>query len=566
MAYTAFLSIIIFCSFINSFAHEVITLEDSIPERIFSLQSLSYYEDVENMLTIKEVSKDSFQSRFLKNPLYSNKDYNTDATYWIKFSIRQNASSDKLWLLEFYDQTIDEIVAHIPDKKGGFKVVKMGDLLNFEQRAFRHKNFELVIENNSDEVIDYYFKIKSHNFADIRIALRSVDRFIHYALSEYFLFGIFYGMIIIVILYNLLMFFAIKERKYLYYIFYLLSVAVYAMCMDGIAYQYLWPNNPQWNQVSFGVFLFFIIFWALLFSKRFLNTKTRSPFLNRLFNVVIFSRSILFLWALFFHHELFDLQYIEIIPLILIFYTSIYIWLKGYKPARFFVMAYGLLFTGFFIKALVLSGILPFGIIMYYSLHISFLLEMLFLSFALGDRIRIMKNKRDKAQLRIIKQHELNVKLKDQVNQELSLNVALKDKVNRELERRVLERTRELDNKNKQLEDINQKLKMQAKGINQINSMLDLDNWKLKNNIKEALEDRFLNKDLAFDEFKKIFPDELACYRYLEKLKWQKILHAKNALIIKVLTACKNFQKDVQNADIKNLLPHILFSTELNFL
>jgi hypothetical protein len=105
MSYTAFLSIIIFCSFINSFSHEVITLEDSIPERIFSLQSLSYYEDVENMLTIKEVSKDSFQSRFLKNPLYSNKDYNTDATYWIKFSIRQNASSDKLWLLEFYDQT-----------------------------------------------------------------------------------------------------------------------------------------------------------------------------------------------------------------------------------------------------------------------------------------------------------------------------------------------------------------------------------------------------------------------------------------------------------------------------
>ncbi len=234
-------------------------------------------------------------------------------------SIKQNTASNKLWLLEFYDQTIDEIVAYVPDGAGSYNELRMGDKFNFEERAIKHKNFELLLPNDTDEVVEYYFRVNSHNFADIRLALRSVDRFIYYALNEYFLFGIFYGMIFIIALYNLLMFFAIKERKYTYYIFYLISVAIYAMCMDGLAFQYLWPENPAWNQIAFGVSLFSIIFWALIFSKRFLNTRHRTPFLNKLFNIVIAARCILFFFALFINNELFDLQFIEIFPLIFIF-------------------------------------------------------------------------------------------------------------------------------------------------------------------------------------------------------------------------------------------------------
>ena len=80
-----------------------------------------------------------------------------------------------------------------------------------------------------------YFRVKSHSYADIRIALKSVNKFIYYSLNEYFIYGVFYGMIFIILLYNLLIYSAIKEQKYLLYTFYVLSVGVYAMCVDGIA-------------------------------------------------------------------------------------------------------------------------------------------------------------------------------------------------------------------------------------------------------------------------------------------------------------------------------------------
>jgi hypothetical protein len=131
---------------------------------------------------------------------------------------------------------------------------------------------------------------------------------------------------------------------------------------------------------------------------------------------------------------------------------------------------------------------------------------MLFLTFALGDRIRILKDNRDRALRRIIHQHEYNMQLKD--------------KVNRELEEKVKERTLDLDKKNNLLEESNHKLEKQAREINQINSILDLDNWKLKNSIKEVLAERLQDKTMDYNQFKTLYPDGLTCFRFLENLKW----------------------------------------------
>lgn len=152
------------------------------------------------------------------------------------------------------------------------------------------------------------------------------------------------------------------------------------------------------------------------------------------------------------------------------------------------------------------AGLFPFSIITNYSLRIGFILEMFFLTLALGERVKILKENRDKAMLETIKEHEVNVKLLD--------------KVNTELEAKVMERTIELNKKNQLMEESNQKLISQAQEIHQINSVLDLDNWKLKNNLKNVVQDRIFNKYLTYDEFRSVFADHLACYRYLEKIKW----------------------------------------------
>lgn len=432
-------------------------------------------------------------------------DYMEDLEYWTKvqFCVERN---DEAHILEFFDQTIDSITVFLRKDSAEYQVWNMGDQYYFEEKPFLHKNFQVPLDGAGEYTL--YLRIKSRNYADIRFAVRSVNRFIQYAINEYYLYGIFYGMILIISLYNVSIFSAIGEVKYIYYTLYVLSVGLFAMCIDGIAYQYLWPYAPNWNHIAHGVALFSIIFWATLFSKAFLKLRNRAPKINRLLNVVLILRTIIFLYALFIDTSVFNYRNIEIVPLLLIFMGSVVVFRTSYKPARFFIVAYGFLFLGFLIKALLRFSVFPLAflqssllqIISYYSLHICFVFEMLFLSLALSDRVRILKDNRDRAHKRIILQHEENA--------------ALKDQLNAQLESQVEQRTHELKEKN-------ELLFRQKQEISEINSILDLDNWRLRNNIKSIQRERLLDKELTYEEFKEVFPDKDTCSKSLESLKWK---------------------------------------------
>jgi len=407
-----------------------LSINDSITEHNFVLSELHVYVDSTNQLKINDVLKDHSDD-FNIYPEYIKNDYDINATYWVRLDILHNSNSKRIWLIEFFDQTIDSITIFKPGMHEAYLPVRMGDQMAFGERALKHKNFLFILDNSNDSISHYYFKINSANKADVRIVLRSLNQFVYYALNEYFIFGIFYGLIFIISVYNLLLFFAIRERKYIVYMFYLLSVGLYAMCTDGIAFQYLWPSHPVWNQFSSGFFIYLVVMCALIFTRLFLKTKERSPIFDKTIVAAMVIRSGILLYTIFFSSKLFDNRFIEIVPISIMLLASISVKWGGYKPARFIVLGYSLLMIGIVIKSLVYAGLIPFSIATNYSLRIGFILEMLFLTIALGERVKTLKQNRDKAMLETIKEHEVNVQLLD--------------KVNAELEAKVMERTIELN-------------------------------------------------------------------------------------------------------------------------
>lgn len=487
---------------------QVVPIPDNGDEMVFTMNNLYHFEDKDRNHTFEQISNTSFK-KFKKNPDFQPNNYEINSAYWVKLSL-DIPEGEKKYLIEFYDQTIDSLDLYIRAPDGSLRSIFLGDARSFSDKPIRHKNFEVLL--NDAGIHTCYFRIASYHYADVRIAVRSINHFVYYALTEYFIYGIFYGMIIIISIYNLLIYGAIRELKYLYYTFYILSVGLYAMCIDGIAFQYLWPFWPEWNQIAYGVALFLVIFWSVVFSKAFLKTSTRAPRLNMVLNIVLLSRVLLFLYAFIWNNSFFQYRNIEIVPLTVTFYASIVVLKGGYKPARFFIVAYGFLFLGFLVKALLMTSSVPFSLPhIYYTLHYSFVFEMIFLTFALSDRVRILKSNRDKALKRTILQQKENMKLKD--------------KVNRELESKVKERTKEIAEKNELLELTNEKIMKQSEEIGQINSMLDLDNWKLRNNIRDIQKERLMNKRLTYEEFTEVFKDGAACMKFLANYKWSDGYH-----------------------------------------
>ncbi len=510
-----FLYLFICLSIYNSVsAQSIAHINDSTDEHILTGRDQMYLEDRADTFTINQVAN-TLYNKFKINYLFAPHNKNRSSAYWIRVRIKENNLSRKEWILEFFDQTIDHIEAYIPNDDGTYNRIIMGDELPFRERVFHHKDFELKIPNKSNAIKEYYFKIKAPHRVNIIIVLRSIEKLFYYALNEYFVFGLFYGMILVVSIYNLLMYFAVREAQYLVYVLYILTVGIYTASADGIAFEYLWPANPDWNNLATGISLYCLILWALVFTRMFLQTYSNYPKLDMLIGITIIIRTLIFVIGFLFYHELLEYRWIEFLPLSIAFISSIYAYVKGFKAARLALLAYALLFIAFIIKVIINLdlGFIPGTILTNYSINVSLWIEMVLLTFALGDKVRILKDVKDKALQEIIRQHEINLNLTVEVKRDLEEQVQNRTK-------EILQQKLIISNQFEEIKIANEKLVEKSEEITKINAGLDLDNYKLQRTVKEEMLARVGNKSLEYEEFKKIFPDELACLRYLEK-KWE---------------------------------------------
>ncbi|TKC06806.1 chromosome partitioning protein ParA [Pedobacter polaris] len=516
---------IVLVSTVSLHAQKTVALNETSKEHFFVNKEIVCLEDPSNKLTINEIKSSNYANKFIANKDYYPKNYNRSSAYWYRVKVTFTKDLGHSAIIEFFDQITDHIEAYLPNENGDYVKSLAGADLNFSDRSFHHKNFEFLINNVKKGEYYYYFRVKSKDKVNVIIVFRTVERFIGYALSEYIMFGFFYGMIVIFSFHNLLMFLAVKRRQYLFYILYILSVGLYEMATDGVAFQYLWPNHPIWNEYAYGVSLFFLSSFGLIFTKELLHVKIKAPTINIIINVLLVIRLLFFLTCLFYNNDWFKYKYLEFIPLSLCFFTGIYIWWKKkYGPARFFVLGYFFLFTGFIIKIVHILGwsrLFIGNVVGYYSLSFGFLLEMVFLSFAIGDQVRILKRKKENARKQIIKQMQVNAELKDNINKDLEIKVEERTKEVQQKSKELLQKNVTIEHQNEELLSKNTLLEQQAEEISRMNILLEKDNINLKTNIEKVTDARVNATELDFDEFSLKYPDRDTCYKFLSELKWE---------------------------------------------
>jgi hypothetical protein len=439
---------------------------------------------------------------------------------WVRFIVKGNHTQNKHWLIEFLDFNIKDIKLYVPDDKGNYTEFKSGYSYPFSAREIVHKNLDFNI-TLSDAPTVFYARIEPGSSTVLSAEIKSYESFIQYSLTEYMLLGLFYGIMLVMIIYNFILFLTVKEKYYLYYVFYACCVALASMCHDGIGFQYLWPAHPEWNQNIQVLAHFGLVSWTLLYSRWFLNTKTNSPKTDSIIRgLVVFICGLLALVMVFKPANLSYMIIAANIPFLIVYLTAFKIYRNGFKPARFFLMAFSFFFLGFIVRIFTYYGIIDNSIAAVYSYNIGVVLEMILFSVAIGDKIKTIKEEREVA---LIEKDAIQQKIIEQLHE----NEKLRTKVNRELEEKVKERTEEVEQKNQALQEANAKLKLLTDQANEWNIKLDLDNRQLQTEIKELEKARILVKDVKFDEFSSVFPDERACLQYLAELKWKDGYHCK---------------------------------------
>ncbi|MFN3604127.1 MAG: 7TM diverse intracellular signaling domain-containing protein [Leptonema sp. (in: bacteria)] len=397
-----FLVILLFFNFgLYSQNFETIIIQEKITEIPIGDQ-IYIYEDKEGRLDLKEVQAKI--SEFQKsNKSIPNFGY-TSSSFWIYFSLKNSVNQTQKILLNLAYPLLDIVDYYLVYQGKLVKKIETGDLRNFFQREINHRNFLFPLELEPNQNYEIYLKIASFGSVQIPLFLISYENFIEKELEEQYIQGIYYGIMVVMILYNFFLLLSIRDKSYLYYVLYIFGIMMFSLIFSGYAFQFLWPNLPKFGNFILPFIIGFLAFFAGIFTIDFLRIRKLSSTLYKIFfgfNLVFLTMMILNIF-LTYKTIIKIATYSILIFVLLSFVSSIFSYLKGWKPARYYIIAWSMVLGGMFILALKQLGFLPNNFITEYSLQIGSSLEVILLSLGLADRINILKKEKEKAEKEIL--------------------------------------------------------------------------------------------------------------------------------------------------------------------
>ena len=378
------------------FANETLIRPDDVGSSPIG-RYLDILEDKQGHLSIEDVTSPEMSSQFIRSNVDVPNFGFSKSAYWIRANIQNpNPAEDQL-LLEVAYPLFDHIELFIFSADGRVSTRESGDALPFSHRDIDYKNF--IFKLPPDERATLYMRIETKG--SIRLLLRlwnSVD-LLHHVSIDRLLSGTYYGLMLAMAIYNLLLFISIRQRSYLLYVFYVVSFMLLQMSLNGFAYEQLWPGFPVWANQSIPFLIGAGIFWGFLFAQNFMDSRKLTPRLDKAMNASMLLSALLMLAALLLDFSLsikFGIVLAVICPVVA-FATIIQCLLKGSRPAGFVLAAFAPFLIAMVLTALSASGVLtgnaPFGSL----LEIASAFQVLLLSFGMADHINVIRKQSDES-------------------------------------------------------------------------------------------------------------------------------------------------------------------------
>ncbi len=207
------------------------------------------------------------------------------------------------------------------------------------------------------------------------------------------LLGIFFGLMIVMAIYNLLLYFSLKDKAYLLYVGTTVFSILTTVSTNGLGDQFLWPNSPGLDATIYVTFAGISMFFSSRFAAEFLQLKKYSNGMDQFMWGIALLSLLLTILSLFLSIE-------QITPfgrwLVLCSFPSyiiiaIIIFRKGFRPAKFYLIAWIPYVLGLTTRTMHGAGWLPSNQLVLSSLELGGALEIVLLSFALAYRIKGMQ-------------------------------------------------------------------------------------------------------------------------------------------------------------------------------
>lgn len=354
-----------------------------------------------------------------------------DSTFWLKVEVPPEPENR---VLEISYPMLDQV--SVLWERGGrvIQTYHTGDQLPFDSRPIHHRNFVFLVPSNTESVTAF---VRTQTLGSVQIPVRVV-RSGEFLAQEQIAFGwqaVFLGIMLAMALYNLFVYLIVRHITYLWYVLTVVASALVQLNLNGLLFQWLWPDFPLLNRYFTAPIISLNIGFAVLFAMSFLALRRYGPMLYRLAQVLVGVAVLSFFYGLFGSYQtgIVIVGAFGAVVTPLAFVTGLLVWWRGQVLAGFYVLAWTPLLLGHLVLAVSKLGYIPRSFVTELAPQLGVALEVILLSFALAYRINLERRGRLQAQ---------------------EYALAVQRQANLTLEARVQERTEELERANEQLKAI----------------------------------------------------------------------------------------------------------------
>ncbi|WP_167285150.1 sensor domain-containing diguanylate cyclase [Marilutibacter alkalisoli] len=353
--------------------------------------------------------------------------------FWFHARVVNRAPGQTRWLLVQQYPLSDDIRFHAVYRDGRIVRHHGGDHQPFSARSVRYRHPNFWVELPADEPVDLYVRVQSESSMQVPLVLYTPTAFAEMTRDVQFGIGLYYGILLALFFYNLVLWLTTRDSSYFWYVFHLTAFGLVLFTLNGLGFEYLWPESSWLADKSVPLSICLAQVGVQQFARKFLDLNNRWRFGDRVGLGLIAFFVLLGIASAFLPVRISTplASACVFISVGWVAVEAIVAIRLGYAPARIFLLAWATFLVGTAMFASVAFALLPKTFVTEYGVQIGSALEMLLLSVALGYRYAALRNENE----RIVRDAK------------------------RQLEYQVAERTRELREALAQLGDANARLR-----------------------------------------------------------------------------------------------------------
>ena len=367
----------------------------------------------------------------------------TNKTYWIRFALTNPDSITKPVILQTARPVTNSVQLYEVERDRILSCQISGDDHPFSQKTIQHRQnlFKIILSPGTSH--HFILRVSSDGeMLTVPLLLWSPQTRENRTSDENLMLGIYYGILLFVAIIYFFFYTVLKESTFLYYVLYVISLALLQFSLDGYFWQFIAPSNAWLANHMVLIAAACSVIFLLVYGRSFLKVGADQPRLNKLYNFFILVTTILLLLSLsngvLYRSTFLTINVSSLLAMLLVAGNIVYLKLSGKSVSVFFSVGILTLIFGALVFILRNLSVVENNFFAEHSLKFFSAIEVILLSLSMANRYRELQIEKEEAQA------ELLIQLREKNR--------LMDSVNVRLEEQVEERTKKIKEQRETLE------------------------------------------------------------------------------------------------------------------